>query len=375
MAGIYIHIPFCRQACHYCDFHFSTHTRLKEPLLRAIVREWHMRKAYLDDVPIKSLYLGGGTPSLLTIAELASILEPIARHVPSYERIEVTLEANPEDITPARLKAWRTMGINRLSIGVQSFQDELLRYLNRAHHSKEGFKSIQNAYKAGFDNVSVDLMYAVPRAKPIQWEADLKTVLQLQPSHIAAYSLTIEAPTFFGRQRVAGKLKRVPDDKVVAQFESLVDKLTGHRYEHYEVTQFCQPGRHAIYNTNYWEQGLYCGLGPGAHSYNGRSRQWNISHNQRYLQRIQEGIVPCTTETLTKTDHINEYIMNSLRTRWGCDMARLATQYEYTLSPPKHRYLTQLSHDGLVTITGQQITLTRRGMLLADQVATNLFAD
>ena len=375
MAGIYIHIPFCKQACHYCDFHFSTNTRLKAPMLQAIAKELRVRKEYMGAVQVKSIYLGGGTPSLLEATELETLLILIAQHFSLSDVMEITLEANPDDITLAKLQALRAVGINRLSIGVQSFQDSVLSYLNRVHDSQKAIASVELARKAGFDNLSIDLMYAIPGTNQAMWEANLATALQLRPEHIAAYCLTIEKNTVFGHWHERGKLSIVEEEVAARQFETLVEVLTTHHYEHYEVSNFSQPGYHAQHNTNYWKQGPYLGVGPGAHSYDGATRQYNVAHNQRYIDSLQGGIIPCTVEVLTRKDHINEYIMTSLRTQWGCDMAWLKAQYNYVLAQTQSTYLEQLINHKLAVINGQKLLLTRQGKLLADQIAADLLVD
>ena len=375
MAGIYIHIPFCKQACHYCDFHFSTNTRLKVPMLQAIAKELRMRKAYMGTAQVKSIYLGGGTPSLLESAALEALLTVIAQHFSLNAVMEITLEANPDDLTLAKLQALRTIGINRLSIGVQSFQDSVLRHLNRAHDSQKAIASVQLARKAGFDNLSIDLMYAIPGVGQEIWEANLATALQLQPEHIAAYCLTIEKNTAFGHWHAKGKLKAVEEEVAAKQFETLMEVLTTHHYEHYEISNFSQPGYYAQHNTNYWKKGHYLGVGPGAHSYNGVTRQHNVTHNQRYIDSIQQDVVPCTIETLTRKDHINEYVMTSLRTQWGCDMGWLKAKYDYVLEPTKITYVEQLINNQLAVLNDQKLLLTRKGKLLADQITMDLFVD
>lgn len=373
MAGIYIHIPFCKQACHYCDFHFSTNARLQEPMLQAIAKELWIRKAYMGTAWVKSIYLGGGTPSLLTPTALEKLLTPINQNFSLSNTLEITLEANPDDITLAKLRSWRALGINRLSIGIQSFEDSVLRHLNRVHDSKKAITSVEMARKANFDNLSIDLMYAIPGIKQEMWEANLAKAMQLQPEHIAAYCLTIEKNTAFGRWHQIGQLKAVQEEVAARQFEVLVAVLTTHHYEHYEVSNFSQPGHYAQHNTNYWKQGPYLGVGPSAHSYDGETRQYNIAHNQRYIDSLQRNEVPCTVEVLTKKDHINEYMMTSLRTQWGCDMAWLKDQYGYALA--HNPYLKQLVDRRLAIISGTKLTLTTQGRLLADQIAADLFVD
>jgi oxygen-independent coproporphyrinogen-3 oxidase len=375
MAGIYIHIPFCKQACHYCDFHFSTNTQLKVPMLQAIARELRIRKDYMGTVQVKSIYFGGGTPSLLETKALETLLLLIAQHFSLSDVMEITLEANPDDITLTKLQSLRAIGINRLSIGIQSFQDSVLRYLNRGHNSQKAIASVEIARKAGFDNLSIDLMYAIPGASQAMWEANLAMALQLQPEHIAAYCLTIEKNTVFGHWHARGKLKAVEEEAAARQFETLAEVLTTHHYEHYEISNFTQSGYQAQHNTNYWKQGQYLGVGPGAHSYDGVTRQYNVAHNQRYIDSLQRGVVPFTAEILTRKDHINEYLMTSLRTQWGCDVVWLKTQYGYGLEQTKSTYLKQLIDRQLAVLHGGKLLLTRWGKLLADQIAMDLFVD
>lgn len=375
MAGIYIHVPFCKQACHYCDFHFSTNTRLKEAMLEAMGKELQLRSDYLNHAPTQSIYFGGGTPSLLEPSLLADLLQHISQHFAVQPNVEVTLEANPDDITPEKLKAWKALGINRLSIGVQSFQDPVLRYLNRAHDSHQAVASVELAQKAGFDNLSIDLIYAIPEANDTMWKADLAIALGLGATHMAAYCLTIEKNTVFGRWQERGKLQAVPDEMAARQFETLVETMTAQGYEHYEVSNFCLPGHYAIHNSNYWKRGTYLGIGPGAHSYDGVTRQFNVSNNPRYIDSLTQGTVPCTVETLSPQDHINEYIMTSLRTQWGCNLDRLKNEHSYDLEQAQSAYLQRLLNRQLAIREGHQLLLTRQGKLLADQIATDLFVD
>jgi oxygen-independent coproporphyrinogen-3 oxidase len=342
-------------------------------MLQAIAQELRMRKAYMGTVQVESIYLGGGTPSLLDTVELETLLVLITQHFSLSKTTEITLEANPDDITLTKLQALRAIGVNRLSIGIQAFQDSVLRYLNRAHDSKNALESVRIARKAGFDNLNIDLMYAIPGTSQAMWEANLSTALQLQPEHIAAYCLTIEKNTAFGRWHERGKLQAAKEDAAVRQFETLTATLAMHHYEHYEISNFCQPGYYAQHNTNYWKKGKYLGLGPGAHSYDGGTRQYNIAHNQRYIDSLNKGIVPCTMEVLTTKEHINEYLMTSLRTQWGCDMAWLQEKHGYALAHAKRPYLEHLIDLKLAVMHGQKLLLTRKGKLLVDQIAADLF--
>lgn len=373
MAGIYIHIPFCRQACHYCDFHFSTNIKLKEQMLQAIRQELNMQQSYLAKAKVTSIYLGGGTPSLLEATEVGELLVCIRQLFTLAEQVEVTLEANPDDLSLAKLQALRAIGINRLSVGVQSFQNRLLHYLNRAHDSSQAIASIELASQAGFDNISIDLIYAITGQSDAMWQQDLAMAIRLQLAHIAAYCLTIEKNTVFGRWLQQGRLWAIADEVAARQFALLRDVLVASHYEHYEISSFSLPQRYAWHNTNYWKQGSYLGVGPGAHSYNGATRQYNVAHNQRYIQSIQQGIVPSTIEVLQRRDHINEYIMTRLRTKWGCDMDWLKAHYHYDLQQEQIVYLDQLVHRQLALVRDNRLVLTPRGMLLADKIALDLF--
>jgi len=373
MAGIYIHIPFCKQACHYCDFHFSTNMRPKREMLAAIQQELSLQKDYLAPYEVSSIYLGGGTPSLLEVEEIAALLNHIQQTFICKEILEVTLEANPDDIYLEKLLALRTIGINRLSIGIQTFHNNLLQYLNRAHNTTKATQSLEIALQSGFNNFNLDLIYAIPGQTEEMLKKDLLTALQFKPTHISAYCLTIEQKTVFGRWLETGKIRIVEDEIAAKHFHLLVDTLTDNRYKHYEISNFSLPEHHAQHNTNYWKRGSYLGVGPGAHSYNGTSRQYNIANNMRYIQSIQEGVIPSTIEILQPQDHINEYIMTSLRTQWGCDMALLRNNYQYDLQVNHPSYLEQLTSRQLAYVQEDTLILTIDGKLLADKIAADLF--
>jgi oxygen-independent coproporphyrinogen-3 oxidase len=373
MAGIYMHIPFCKQACHYCDFHFSTNTRLKEQMIAAIGRELALQKDYLAKHPITSIYLGGGTPSILTVQEIERLLLQVKQFFAVSAQAEITLEANPDDINLDKLLALKSVGINRLSIGIQAFQDTLLKFLHRAHDSQKAIHSINLAVKAGFERFNIDLIYGIPGQTNAMWQQDLAIVTSLGLPHLSAYCLTIEKNTVFGHWQQQGSLKPVDEETAAVHFELLVDTLQAYGYEHYEVSNFCLPGQYARHNTNYWKQGKYLGVGPSAHSYNGTSRQQNIANNVRYMRSIQQDIVPYTVEKLQVQDHINEYIMLSLRTQWGCDLDLLKNRYQYDLQEEKNDYLVSLIKCGLGRLQGNILVLTTAGKLLADKIALDLF--
>jgi oxygen-independent coproporphyrinogen-3 oxidase len=373
MASIYIHIPFCKQACHYCDFHFSTNLRSKSEVLGAIHKELVLQQSYLGTATIDSIYLGGGTPSLLEVKEVSALLAHIHQLFDCRNIVEITLEANPDDIHLSKLIGLREAGINRLSIGIQSFQDEVLKYLHRAHDAAKALASLEMIVKAGFENFNLDLIYAIPGQSEEMLKYDLAMAMQFNPKHISAYCLTIESNTAFGRWLEKGKIKVVEEEIAANHFNLLVDFLISKNYDHYEISNFSLSQYHAYHNTNYWKRGSYLGIGPAAHSYNGISRQYNIANNQLYIQRIQEGTIPSTVEILLPRDHINEYMMTSLRTKWGCDLKLLKTNYNYDLQEQHHNYLEKLIDRKLAYINQDNLILTTAGKLLADKIAADLF--
>lgn len=375
MAGVYIHIPFCSQACHYCNFHFSTSKRMMDPMVEAIEKELQLQQAYLGDESIQTIYFGGGTPSLLSPREIQQLLTKINQCFTIENGAEVTLEGNPDDLTLQKLTDLKAIGVNRLSIGIQSFQNVLLRYLNRIHDANKAVEVIKDARKVGFDNLSIDLIYGIPISNPILWEKDLMTAMELAPEHIAAYCLTIEKHTVFGNWLEAGKLQPVDEEKQAEQFDVLVKVLAVRGYEQYEVSNFALPGYYSQHNSNYWKKGNYLGVGPAAHSYNSVSRQKNVAHNQAYIKAIDQQVVPFTREVLARADHINEYLMTGLRTKWGCDLSVLKNQYEYDAFQQHQSYIESMLHKGLAQWEGSYLKLTQQGLLLADKIASDLFVE
>jgi oxygen-independent coproporphyrinogen-3 oxidase len=342
-------------------------------MVAAICREIALQKDYLAGEALESVYFGGGTPSLLEVADLARILEAVHAHFHVADGAEITLEANPDDLSPAKVNGLAATTVNRLSIGIQSFHDPHLRFLNRAHSAGEATDCIRFAQDAGLTNLSIDLIYAIPHPNHSVWEADLQKAIGLGVPHISAYCLTIEPGTVFGNWLRRGKLP-APDEHFAArQFEMLVQGLGGHRYEQYEISNFARPGWYARHNTNYWKNRKYLGVGPSAHSFNGVQRQFNVAHNAQYLKAIGEGRVPGTTETLTPAESANEYIMTSLRTQWGCDTAYVRQQFGFDLLQLNRRYLGNCQQQNLLMIRDGVITLATKGKLLADRIAADLF--
>jgi len=373
MAGLYVHIPFCKQACYYCDFHFSTNQENRDKIVHAIGTEINLQKEYLRGEEIQTVYFGGGTPSLLSHRELSFILHAIHKTLSLSPTPEVTLEANPDDLTKEKLRDLKEAGINRLSIGIQSFDDVILKSLNRAHNAEMAKRCVHNAQEAGFNNLSLDLIYAMPQQDDIIWKKNIDEVLTLRPQHISSYALTIEEKTVYGRWAAQGKIRAVEDDLAAMQLQLLVDTLEKESYEQYEVSNFSQPGFQSQHNSNYWKDKKYLGVGPSAHSYNGVSRQYNISNNHIYLNSIADQKIPATLEILTREDKINEYLLTTLRTSWGANLAKLRQEFAFDLAADHREYIISLQESKLATLENETLVLTKAGKLLADKIASDLF--
>lgn len=373
MAGIYIHIPFCKQACHYCDFHFSTSLTYKDELLSVIAKEMKIQKDYLGNQTIETIYLGGGTPSLLSGDEVSVLIEKIQKLFKVSPHAEITLEANPDDLNLQKLREFRTTPINRFSIGVQSFFDEDLKWMNRAHKANEADSAIKRAQDFGFENLSIDLIYGFPLLNDDKWRTNIEKAINFQIPHISSYSLTVEPKTALAKFINNGKEKNVDDAQSAAQFQILIEELAHNGFEHYEISNFAKPNQYAKHNTNYWKGISYLGLGPSAHSFNGESRQWNVANNAKYLADLKLNKIPFEKEMLSKNDKFNEYLMTSLRTMWGVDLDKVATDF----GSDYQRYLLANSQVFLdkeqLIINNQSIKLTEAGKLYADAIAAELF--
>lgn len=374
MAGLYIHIPFCKQACHYCDFHFSTKLQLMEVMMDSITVELKLRKDYLKGEAVDTVYFGGGTPSLVPAEYLEKILDQIAQLFPGRKQ-EVTLEANPDDLNPQALANWKSLGIDRLSLGIQSFQDQILKAYNRAHTSKEATQAIQLARAAGFEKFSIDLIYGYPHTDHQLWKLDLEEALRLDPGHLSAYSLTIEPKTTFGNWTKKGKFSPAEDEFVAQQFEWLQERCDKAGYLQYEISNFSRPNQAAIHNSNYWKRSPYLGIGPSAHSFDGSSRGFNPSSNASYTKALSAGLLPFVLEQLTPTESINEEILTGLRTQWGLDTGSLADRYHLDILEIKKGPISKLTELGMIHTLGKTLTLTRKGQLLADSIASDIFID
>lgn len=342
-------------------------------MVQAMVHELDLQKSYLTGEEIQTIYFGGGTPSLLTSEELHSLMNGIHRNFTVSTNAEVTLEANPDDLSFEKLTSLKTLGINRLSIGIQSFNNDLLAYLNRAHDAETAKKCVHEARSLGFSNISIDLIYALPDESEQLWREDIEQALSLAPEHISSYSLTIEPKTAFGKWAKQGKLKITDDDIAAHQLEILMETLEAAGYDQYEVSNFAKPGFYSKHNSSYWKNQSYLGIGPSAHSFNKESRHYTVSNNHLYLKSMASHIVPLEKEVLTDEDKINEYILTTLRTSWGCNCNVLRDVYGYDLQVDRHDYLMPLLDKGYATLKDSVLTLTKKGKLLADKIASDLF--
>ncbi|HEY9044662.1 MAG TPA: radical SAM family heme chaperone HemW, partial [Ohtaekwangia sp.] len=322
---------------------------------------------------INTIYFGGGTPSLLSEDELNFLLETIRENFPVNPMAEITLEANPDDLSSTQLHKIREAGINRLSIGIQSFDDKVLHFLNRAHNSISAKSCVEEARQAGFKNISIDLIYAIPDQDHAMWKNNIQQALQLQPEHISSYSLTIEDKTVFGRWAATGKLKAADDETAAAQLEILIDTLESAGLTQYEVSNFARPGFESKHNSSYWKQEKYLGVGPSAHSYNNHSRQYNLSNNHQYIESMKRDVIPFTQEELTMEDKVNDFLLTTLRTVWGADLKKLQTLYRYNLLGDQREYIDSLLSANFAKLENDVLVLTKSGMLLADKIASDLF--
>lgn len=371
MSGIYIHIPFCKQACHYCDFHFSTSMKKKGEMVLALAKEMQMRKSEVSEV-IETIYFGGGTPSVLTLEEINFLIQEVYSNFKVSENPEITMEANPDDLSEERIIELSKSKINRLSIGIQSFFEEDLKMMNRAHNSVEAKKSLQIATQY-FNNISVDLIYGIPGLTNEMWKENIETALSFGIPHISSYALTVEPKTALKKLIQTGKIAEPKDDVTQEHFQILVDTLQENGFIHYELSNFGKENYFSKNNSAYWLGKKYIGIGPSAHSYDGLSRSWNIANNSIYLKEIQAHKLPNEVEVLSKEDRYNEYIMTGLRTIWGISLDRIKTEFgekflNYLLKQSK-KFLS----DELLFIENNVLKTTRKGKFLADGIASDLF--
>ncbi|TYC10601.1 radical SAM family heme chaperone HemW [Bizionia gelidisalsuginis] len=372
MSGIYIHIPFCKQACHYCDFHFSTSLKKKGELVAALMHEIAMRKTEMVSKPVETIYFGGGTPSLLTNAEIEAIIAAVYKNYTVAPNPEITLEANPDDLTPARILELKATPINRLSIGIQSFFAADLKLMNRAHNAQEASDCLTFATQH-FDNISLDLIYGVPGASNAQWEANIDQALAFGVNHISSYALTVEPKTALASFIKKGVIENVDDEMAQQQFFILTDKLEAADFEHYELSNFGKSGYFSRNNSAYWQGKTYLGIGPSAHSFNGEQRSWNIKNNTKYIQAITEDRLPQEVETLSTTDKYNEYVMTGLRTIWGVSLERIRTDFGATFETYLLKQSDKHIKEQLLYIENEKLKVTKKGKFLSDGIASDLF--
>jgi oxygen-independent coproporphyrinogen-3 oxidase len=371
LAGIYIHIPFCKQHCHYCNFHFATSLRYKHELLDALLIEIELQKDYLQGEFIDTIYFGGGTPSLLNIEEIETIIEKIKSIFSITSGVEITFEANPDDITEEKLKGWKKAGINRLSIGIQSFFEEDLQWMNRAHNEQQAIDNLQLAKKF-FDNITIDLIYGTPALTNEKWKQNVDTAISLNIPHLSCYALTVEPKTPLDKLIKTHKAENINPDKQSEQFTLLMEWMEASGYEHYEISNFARQGYRSQHNSSYWKGKKYLGLGPSAHSFNGKERQWNIANNNIYIASLSNQIIPFEKEVLTATQQLNEYIMTSLRTIEGIRFEVLYSKFGIS-SNEFLKKSEKFINRNLMFIDKEVLLLTREGKLLADGIAADLF--
>ncbi|MFL5771731.1 MAG: radical SAM family heme chaperone HemW [Flavisolibacter sp.] len=374
MAGIYLHIPFCKQACTYCNFHFSTSLQYKDELVNAIIKEAGTEKNYLSNEQVQTIYFGGGTPSLLTNSDCEKIMNAIYREFPVSTDVECTIEANPDDIHAEKLTGWRNAGINRLSIGVQSFQDEELRWMNRAHNAEQSVQCIHLSHQYGFNNLSVDLIYGSPLLTDLQWKENVEKAVSFHIPHLSCYALTVEEKTPLYKNIQNRSVMDINTDRQANQFLMLMQLMRENGYEHYEVSNFAKPGFRSRHNSSYWKGEKYLGLGPSAHSYNGIERRWNVSNNQVYIKSVFNNEIQREAETLTPDQALNEYIMISLRTTEGLDLSRLEQKWGADKRKSTESVLKNYVSRGLIMSNREKVQLTDEGMLMADGIASALFS-
>ncbi|MEP5611843.1 MAG: radical SAM family heme chaperone HemW [Cyclobacteriaceae bacterium] len=374
MAGIYIHIPFCRQACHYCDFHFSTNRSRESEMVQAIRREIEDRSNYVSE-KIETIYFGGGTPSILSMGQIKEVLSTVKGAFEISSSAEITLEANPEDLSNEKLRGLRQLGVNRLSIGFQTFSDTKLKWMNRVHSSEEALNSFQNARDSGFENVSVDLIYALPEHGLDAWMKDLQLAANLNPEHISIYGLTIEERTVFGKRKQSGELIEEPEEMAASQYLRTIEVLESKGYRQYEVSNFAKPGCESRHNSSYWAGAKYLGIGPGAHSYDGKSRRFNVRNNAMYLKAISTNGSYHESEELSQTQIANERILTCLRTRNGIDLEKFESDFEIKLLAIHEELIEQLGKQNFLKIKDNKLYLTSTGFLVADEIALKLFFD
>ena len=372
MAGIYLHIPFCKKACHYCDFHFSTSRQQEEAVITAMHREFLLRKDFLQE-SVSTIYFGGGTPSLLSPGIISDLLDSIRKNFLVEDETEITLEANPDDVSQSQALEWKKVGINRISLGVQSFENRWLQWMNRAHNAAQSQLAIQDLQTAGFTNISIDLIFGMPEQKEEAWLQEIKTALEFQVPHLSCYALTPEPKTVLWHAIEKGEIPPVDGDLQARLFILLMEELEKAGYEHYEISNFSLPGKRSRHNSAYWKHIPYLGIGPSAHSFNGKERMYNVKNNSLYWSQIKSGVLPLTFEELKPAEIWNEYVLIALRTREGIQLKKITDQWGIEQRDQLIRDAKDGISRGLLQLEDDHLRLTKEGKLLADQIAADLF--
>ena len=373
MAGIYIHIPFCRQACTYCDFHFSTSVQFVDSMMKAIEKEIILRKHYHQNEKVETIYFGGGTPSFIDDKYLASVINLIRNEYDVNDDTEITLEANPDDLDAGKSERLFNMGINRLSIGIQSFHDEELRFMNRAHDAHQAIDAIENVKKSGFEDISIDLIYGMIGSSTELWKKNVELAISIGVDHLSCYALTVEKKTALADMIRKKKVAETDDERTAVDFSLLMNMAVEAGYEHYEISNFARNGKYSKHNTSYWQGKKYTGIGPSAHSYDGVSRQWNVANNIEYINSIDKEILPYEKEILTMENKYNEYILISLRTIWGIDTVLVEKNFGSAFLEKLLSKLLHYTNEGMVIQNGNRFVLTGKGKFFADRIAGDLF--
>jgi oxygen-independent coproporphyrinogen-3 oxidase len=372
MSGIYIHIPFCKQACHYCDFHFSTVMGKKEAMVASLSKELELRKDEFENILVETIYFGGGTPSVLNTTELEQLIAVVYENYQVTEQPEITLEANPDDLTSEKILELSESPVNRLSIGIQSFFDEDLKLMNRAHSSQQAMESLSLATRY-FDNISIDLIYGMPNMSEERWSANIEKAISFNIPHISSYVLTVEPKTALFDFVKKGLVKPAEDEVAQAHFDILNETLTTAGYSCYEISSFGKPGYFSKNNSAYWQQKNYIGIGPSAHSFDGHRRGWNINNNPKYIKSINMGILPMEIEVLSTTDKYNEYVMTGLRTVWGISIQRVQSDFGEKYKEYLMLQAGKFIGEHLLYLDGDVLLATNQGKFLVDGIAADLF--
>lgn len=371
---IYIHIPFCKQKCSYCNFHFSTSFNFKDEMLDAMKKEIVLRKDELQNKNLRSLYFGGGTPSVLSADEIKFLIDEVLKHFNFNNDIEITLEANPDDLNSQFLKGLSSSPVNRLSIGTQSFFDEDLKLMNRAHNASEAEGSIKRAQDFGFENLSIDLIYGSPTSNLEIWKENLNKTIALEIPHISSYALTVEPKTALENWISKGKVSNPKEEEQNREFYYMIDFLKDHGFDHYEVSNFAKEGFYSRHNSAYWKYQEYLGIGPSAHSYNGNDvRSWNVANNQQYIKKLNSNILAKETEILSQKDQFNEMIMIGLRTIWGVDLTSLNQKFSTNILDKFNKEIQHKIEEGILKIEDKHLKIPEKHWFMADGIASDLF--